>query len=127
MFQDNWLAAEADTRYLWPGQGLSVGVPWSKFWAEFARLQDDRECEQEEEMNNPCLLVRNEWWCVTKINEQMDVLMEEQKAYSDAFNQLPSERRKVMDFVKRLRCQCEEIWAPQTDGRAHFRCASFSD
>ena len=80
--------AEADIRDLWPGQGSLFGVPWPR------EEQDLVECKKVEEMKIPCLFLKNEWRCVTIINEQIGVLMEEQKGCSNAFNQVLSERRK---------------------------------
>ena len=42
------------------------------------------------------VLSKDEWWCVTNINEQMGVLMEETKGHATALDQLISERDNVM-------------------------------
>ena len=50
----------------------------------------------------------NEWWCVTNINEQMG-LMEEKNSYATDLDQLMSERGNVMDYIKGLRDQRDEL------------------
>ena len=58
----------------------------AKLMAETADLERDKpeisECnKKEEEMKgfDPCLWLKDGWWCVTNINEVMGVLMEEKK------------------------------------------------
>ena len=56
----------------------------------------------------PCIS-KGEWWCVTNINEQMGVLMEKKNGHAAVFDQLMCESRNVMDFIKGLRDQRDEL------------------
>ena len=64
---------------------------------------DDLEC------NRPEGLSKDEWRWVTNINEQMCALMEEQRCYATAVDQLMSERGHVMDNIKELRDQRDAL------------------
>ena len=67
------------------------------------------ECKKEENMKgfDPCLFLNTGCWNVTKINEQIGVLMEE-KGYSAAFDQVLSESRNVTGSFKELCDQRDE-------------------
>ena len=67
--------------------------------------------KKEKEMKgfDPCLLLKGEWWCVTRINEQMGVLMEEKKGDAAACDQLMCERRNVTVCLKGFLGQRDEL------------------
>ena len=44
--------------------------------------------------------LKDEWWCVTRINEQMGALMEEKTGYEAAFDQLMSECPERFGFFQ---------------------------
>ena len=76
----------------------------SKLMAEIAVLESSTleisEYKTEEEIGGVSFFY--EWWCVTDINEQMGVLMEDKKSHSAAVDQLVSERRNVTGYIKGL-------------------------
>ena len=58
-----------------------------------------KELENEQNDDGVQVTLKDEW---TNINEQLAALREEEKGYSAAFGQLPSERRNVTSDSKRL-------------------------
>ena len=72
---------------------------------------DDLERNKPEvsEYNKKGCLSKDEWWCVTKINEQIGVLMQEKQGYATALGQWMSDHGNVTDHIKGLRDQRYEV------------------